>query len=286
MLHDPRMAPVDVRGRDATGFLQAQLTNDVSALAPGGVALGAWCNPRGQVRNLFWTVRRNEEPAFVLVAPDGEAEGLVRGLRAFVLRARVEVERGTESVLGVAGPESETYIGTRAGQVPEPGRVVDRQGLAAFRPPSGPRRFLVLGPEPLPPELPHVGWRRLEIEAGISWLNDASRESFIPQMLNLDRLGALSFEKGCFPGQEVIARTRYLGRLKRRLYRGRTAAGVRPVPGDPIRSGERSAGTIVAVESTAKESDGYVLLAVLRTECADSSLETADGRSIVASPME
>ena len=285
MFHDPGMTPVAVRGTDAAGFLQAQLASDVAAVAPGGVALGAWCNPRGQVRNLFWLVRRGEGSAFALVAPDGEADGLVRGLRAFVLRARVEVERSPESVLGVAGSESETWLARRTGGgAPAPGRVVEADGLTAIRPGGEPRRYLVLGPEPLPRGLSGVEWRRLEIEAGIAWLTDESRESFIPQMLNLDRLGALSFDKGCFPGQEVIARTRYLGRLKRRLYRARTTAGARPVPGEPVRSRERTEGTIVAAESTATE-DGYDLLAVLRTESADTLLRTGDGRRIVASPM-
>ena len=282
MLHDPRMAPVVVRGRDAARFLQAQTTNDVAALAPGGVALGAWCNPRGQVRNLFWTARLGEGSTFALVAPDGEAEGLVSGLRAFVLRSRVEVERSAESVLGVAGPEAQAHVAGTIGLVPAPGRVVEADGLTAFRPVGDPRRYLVLGPEPLPSGLPGDEWRRLEIEAGIAWLTEESRDSFIPQMLDLDRLGALSFDKGCFPGQEVIARTRYLGRLKRRLYRGRTTAGVRPAPGGPVQTGERTVGTIVAVESTAAQ-DGFDLLAVLRTESADASLETGDGRRIVVS---
>ena len=249
------------------------------------MALGAWCNPRGQVRSLFWIVRRSEGSAFALVAPDAEEDGLLRGLRAYVLRSRVEVESGPESVLGVAGSEADAYIDDRIGRVPAPGQVVEADGLSAFRPEGEPRRYLVLGPEPIAPDLTGVEWRRLEIEAGIAWLTDTSRESFIPQMLNLDRLGALSFGKGCFPGQEVIARTHYLGRLKRRLYRGRTTAGARPLPGEPVRSRERVAGTIVAAESTATE-DGYHLLAVLRTESVDTLLKTGDGRRIVASPMD
>ena len=276
------MARVEVRGGDAIGFLQAQLTSDVAGLAPGGVALSAWCNPRGQVRNLFWIVRAGDESAFSLVAPDGEAESLALGLRAFVLRAKVEVERIDGAVLGVAGPQADSYIEDCLGCVPGPGRCVQSNGRIAALPPGEPHRFLILGPDPLPPELSRAAWRRLEIEAGIAWLTEESRESFIPQMLDLDRLGALSFDKGCFPGQEVIARTRYLGRLKRRLYRARAAAGRQPRAGEPVRSGERTAGTIVAVESTAA-GDGYHLLAVLRTESAGDVLELGDGRHMVPS---
>ena len=279
------MASVEVRGNGAAAFLHAQLTSDVAGLAPGRVALSAWCNPRGQVRNLFWILRHSEESAHTLVAPAGEVEGLVQGLRGFVLRAKVEVERAEHRVLGVAGRAAEAKVRDLAGGVPAPGWALDSGGRTAMCLPGEPYRFLVLGVDPLPDRLPATEWRRLEIEAGIAWLTPESRESFIPQMLNLDRLGAVSFEKGCYPGQEIVARTRYLGRLKRRLFRARIAAGRRPSPGEAIRSAERLAGNIVAVEC-ASEGDGYHLLAVLRTEYAEDWLETEDGRRVFASPGE
>ena len=279
------MANVEVRGTDAAGFLQAQLTSDVAALAPGGVTLSAWCTPRGQVRNLFWLVRRPDGTRFSLVAPDREADDLARRLRAFVLRAKVEVERTGDRVVGAVGSGSEEFVSGRVGSVPAPGSAAESGGRVAIRPPGFPHRFLVLGPEPPPAGAADGEWRRFEIAAGIAWLTDETRESFIPQMLNLDRLGALSFEKGCFPGQEVIARTRYLGRLKRRLYPGRVPAGERPMPGDPVRSGGRSAGTIVAAERD--EADGgYALLAVVASDLASGCLECEDGRRISLDPGE
>ena len=277
------MASVEVRGADAAGFLHAQLTNDVRRLAPGGVALGAWCTPRGQVRNLFWIVRRPDGARFSLVAPAREADDLARRLRAFVLRAKVEVERTGERVAGAAGSGSEAFVAGRVGRVPAPGSAVESGGRTAFHPPVGPARFLVLGPDPAPAGTPEAGWRRLEVAAGIAWLTDETRESFIPQMLDLDRLGALSFEKGCFPGQEIIARARYLGRLKRRLYPGRVADGAPPRPGDPVRSGGRSAGTIVASERD-ETGRGYELLAVVAIELAGGRLECEDGRRVSLTP--
>ena len=280
MLHDPLMASVEVRGPDAAGFLHAQLTSDVTALAPGRVALSAWCSPRGQVRNLFWLVRRCDGVRFSLIAPADEADGLARRLRAFVLRAKVEVIRTADRVLGAAGPGSEAFVSRQAGSLPAPGSATESGQRSAVRPPGGPARFLVLGPDPIPAEAPRGEWRRLEIRAGIAWLTDEIRESFIPQMLNLDRLGALSFDKGCYPGQEVIARTRYLGRLKRRLYPGHMPAGARPVPGAPVRCGERNAGTIVAAEQDDTNA-GYELLAVVPTELAGEPLASEDGRRII-----
>ena len=279
VVHDPRMARVAVRGADAAEFLHAQLTSDVAALAPGGVGLSAWCTARGQVRNLFWLVRHADGERFSLVAPAGEADGLAMRLRAFVLRARVEVERAGDQVLGAAGPEAEAFVAGRVGSVPAPGAAVERGGRLAILPPGDPPRFLLLGPDPLPAGAADAEWRRLEIRAGIAWLADETRESFIPQMLNLDCLGALSFDKGCYPGQEVIARTRYLGRVKRRLHPGQMAPGARPGPGDVVRSGERSAGTIVAAESLGPGA-GYALLAVVANDHAGGRLESEDGRPI------
>lgn len=283
MLHDPGMANVEVRGADAAGFLHAQLTNDVEALAPGGAALGAWCTPRGQVRNLFWLVRRGDGARFSLVAPAREADGLARRLRTFVLRAKVEVEWTGDRVAGVAGPGSEAFVAGRVGRVPSPGSVVESGDRVAIRPPGGPARFLVLGPDPLPAGAPAAGWRRLEIAAGIAWLADETRESFLPQMLDLDRLGAVSFDKGCYPGQEVVARARYLGRVKRRLRQGRVAGGPRPAPGDRLRSGGRTVGAIVAAERE-EGGEGCGLLAVLDVDRADGRIEVEDGRPVSVAP--
>ena len=277
------MAVVAVLGGDAAGFLHAQLTTDVASMAEGGAGLSAWCNSRGQVRNLFWIVRRPDGEAFSLLVPSTEADGLVRRLRMFVLRAKVVVERTCDRVLGTAGPDAEAFVSGLVGTVPRPGFAAGSGPRMALRPPGGPARYLVAGPDLPPAQGSGTEWRRLDIEAGIAWLTDETRESFIPQMLDLDRLEALSFDKGCYPGQEVIARTRYLGRLKRRLRRGSVPAGEPPRPGVPIRSGGRAAGTVVAAVGDGK-GEGHELLAVLRTDLAGSRLELEDGRRIRLAP--
>ena len=284
---DPGMAVVRVRGADAARFLHAQLTSDVEALAPDEAALSAWCTPRGQVRSLFWIVRRRGEAGFDLVAPAREADDLARRLRMFVLRAKAAVERTGDRVAGAAGPGAAALAAGWAGEAPAPGRAVESGGRVVFRPPGGPVRFLAFGPDldELAPDGSQARWRRLEIAAGIAWLTDETRESFIPQMLNLDRLGAVSFDKGCYPGQEVVARARYLGRVKRRLHRGRVAAGPRPTPGDRLLSGERAAGRIVAAEQE-EGGGGYDLLAVIDVDRAGGRLEAADGRPVALTPAD
>ena len=284
-LHDPAMEVVRVHGPDAARFLHAQFTNDVAAMPPGGAELGAWCSPRGRVRHLFWIVRRAGETCFDLAAPRGEGADLALRLRTFILRAKVVAERAADRVIGAAGPEAAALIGGWAGGVPAPGRAVESRGRVAFRPPGGPVRFLAFGPDPPggAPDGPDARWRRLEIASGIAWIDDATRESFLPQMLDLDRLGAVSFDKGCYPGQEVVARAHYLGRVKRRLYRGRVGTGPRPVPGDRIRAGDAGVGSIVA-SAPDEDGEGYDLLAVVDVERAGGRIETADGRLLTVSP--
>ena len=281
-LHSPRMALVDVRGAEAARFLHAQLTSDVEALEPGRISLGAWCNPRGRVRNLFWILRRGTGEDFALIAPEDEADGLERGLRRFVLRSKVAVRRDDVPVFGAAGTEANAFVTDWIGAIPAAGFVVETADRLATHLPVGPSRFLVQG-RGFAPRLPDdasAAWRRLEIAAEIAWLDDTSRDAFIPQMLNLDRLGAVSFEKGCYPGQEVIARARYLGQVKRRLYRARIAAGSRPEPGRRILADTRIAGTIVASEETGPN-DGHEILAVLRIGLAGARLEVEDdGRGV------
>ena len=279
VLHEPRMAAVEIGGADAAAFLHAQLTSDVASMPVGGVALSAWCNSRGQVRNLFWIVRRASGTEFLLAAPSTEADSLVQGLRGFILRAKVRVERNEDRVLGATGPDSDAFIAGWVGSVPPAGHARESGPRLAFRPPGEPTRFLIVGRDPLVAQGSEAAWRRSEIEAGIAWLTEISRESFIPQILNLDRLGAVSFEKGCYPGQEIIARTRYLGRLKRRLYRAMVGGGPPPAPGAPVRDGDRTVGTILAAERD-ERNEGYELLAVLRTDHAGARLRFEDGRHL------
>ena len=284
-LLDPAMEVVRVRGPDAARFLHAQFTNDVAAMPPGGAELGAWCSPRGRVRHLFWIVRRAGEAWFDLATPLGEAAELALRLRTFILRAKVTAERAADRVVGAAGREAAALIDGWAGGVPAAGRAVESGERVAFRPPGGPVRFLAFGPDPPggAPKGSDAKWRRLEIASGIAWIDDATRETFLPQMLDLDRLGAVSFDKGCYPGQEVVARAHYLGRVKRRLYRGRVGTGTRPAPGDRIRAGDAGVGLIVA-SAPDEDGEGYDLLAVVDVEHAGGGLETADGRLLAVSP--
>jgi folate-binding protein YgfZ len=122
-----------------------------------------------------------------------------------------------------------------------------------------------------------TAWRLANIRAGIPTVWAETRESFVPQMLNLDLLAAISFSKGCYVGQEIIARTQNLGRIKRRMYRFETPAAAEIQPGDPVYADGSSAGTVVDAVTTGKISE---LLAVIRIESMVHTLSLAESGAI------
>ena len=180
----PHLAATNVSGEDAESFLQAQFTADISRLADGEGAFSAYCDRRG---NVLAVIRvRREGDGFSLVTAATLRGLLVETLGRYRLRARANFEPVALPVTGLIEGAQLIYALADSG-APAPG--VDAAALAA--------------------------WRARELRANIPWLGPETSGQFLPQMLGLESIGALSFRKGCFPGQEVIARVRYLGKLKR-----------------------------------------------------------------------
>lgn len=191
----PHLAVARVSGADAGSFLQAQLSADVAALAHGGATFACYCSPRGQVYGLLLVCRCGDE--FRLIADAALLRGMLERLGMFVLRARVAFERAYD--LEVSAHESAAL------------QDVDYQ-------PGGfdlCYRCVAAGSGTASSERA-AGWKEKELRRGIVWLGPQTTERFIPQMLGFDRIGAVSFGKGCYPGQEIIARARYLGEVKRK----------------------------------------------------------------------
>ena len=188
------LAAARLTGPDTGAFLQAQLAADISALPPGGSTFAAYCNPRGQVIGLLLVGR--DDDGWLLVAAADLLDGITRRLKMFVLRSKVRFEPvQTGSVVGLLAGEVATGASLLLSPVP---------GLVYTLTEAATDAALL------------SSWRSEELLLGVCWLNAASTERFIPQMLGLEKIGAVSFSKGCYPGQEIIARTRYLGKLKRR----------------------------------------------------------------------
>lgn len=260
-----------VGGDDARGFLQSQLTCDVAALGPASSTLGAYCSPQGRVLASFvlWPAAEGFQ---VVLARDLAPPIAVR-LRKFVLRAKVAIadRSGDFALLGLSGPAAGDALANAIGVAPPSARGVARAPAATAVGMPG-SRFLVAVEtgaaagawDVLARALRPVGtpcWQWLDIRDGIPLVTAATTEAFVPQMTNLELVGGVSFQKGCYPGQEVVARTQYLGKTKRRMFRA--AVPVAAAPGDPLFSedlGDQASGTVVAAAPS--PDGGFEVLAV------------------------
>lgn len=213
------------RGPDAAKFLQGQLSADVENLISGASVLAGLHNPQGRAIALLTLARLSPEDIFA-VLPAELIAGVGARLRKFVFRAKVTIEESSLRVIGAAA-------GT------------DPHGAYAFR---WADRQLLLAPvgRDLPLTADDAAWQLADVRAGLPEVYAATAESFVAQMLNLDLLGAIAFDKGCYTGQEVIARAHYRGRVKRRMQRWMNP-NAPLAPGDAARSVDGRALTVVRV---------------------------------------
>jgi len=204
------LAAIEVSGRQAGEFLQAQLTGDVDALAENGALQAmAWCRPDGRAEIVMLIARLAD--GFMLVLPRPLLESASRKLRMFAIGRDVKCAAPLDVV--------ESSSGRTDG---------DRLLLAHDR--SRALQVVTATAEPDPPVL-SSSWLAADARCGLPWLLPATAGLFLPQMLGLEVLGGLSYRKGCFPGQEVIARVHYRGRVTRRLCRLELDSASLPEPG-------------------------------------------------------
>jgi len=219
-------AVVAVTGVDAAAFLQGQFTSDVSALADGTVQLSAWCSPKGRVLANF-LLRRITSEHFELLLPSSLADFIAKRLRMFVLRSKASVTDASvgSARLGIGGPAALACIAANIGMTPALHHAMAIDGGTLIALPGN--RFLAIVANERAPALWRTltrarpagtgCWHWLTIRAAEPAITPATQDAFIPQMLNLDALDAVAFGKGCYAGQEIVARTQYLGRLKERV---------------------------------------------------------------------
>jgi folate-binding protein YgfZ len=269
-----------VTGDDATTFLHGQLTNDVQSLPVGAAQWTGWCSPKGRLLATFLLHRR--EDGYLLMLPAEIAPAIAKRLRMFVLRSKVAIADESERLvrLGFAGKTAGVIVARQWGFTPDPMRSVEKDGalciaiddqsfvvvVAAEKAPAL-WETLVLNATPAGPD----AWAWSLIQAGIPVIGAATQEAFVPQMANFDLVGGVSFQKGCYPGQEIVARTRYRGILKRRMARVHLGGDTRPLPGQGVYSdafGDQAAGTIVNVAPA--PGGGFDALVVAQIESLDA----------------
>jgi folate-binding protein YgfZ len=258
-------ALISVSGDDAAAFLHGQFTNDVQALAVERAQWNGWCSPKGRLLATFLLIRRKDD--FLMMLPAEIAPVIAKRLSMFVLRSKVKIADVSSqyALRGILG---------RRDAPPPMALAQEGEGLVVGLEPG---RFILLAPPQSAPT-PDAGpdaWELASIRAGVPTITAATQEAFVPQMANFELVGGVSFKKGCYPGQEIVARTQYRGGLKRRMARAHVAGAERPQAGDAVYSsafGEQSAGTIV--NAAPAPEGGFDALVVAQIE----SIERGDLR--------
>lgn len=251
----PSLALLEASGADAPEFLHGQFTNEVLGLEDGKATLSAWCNPKGRVIATFLLCRSGNR--YWLALPRALETAFLRRLQLYVLRASVNIATADQG-LTLAGMIGAPAAQSRAaGVFPVVSPAAGLPDLALVIAEPGTLRELRTGPEGN-----EQAWDAANIRRGVPWLGEQTSERFLPQELNLDALGALSYDKGCYPGQEIIARLRYRGEIKRLLRRATAEGPLAPRPGAALTlPGETK--TIGAVISAVSGPEASELLAVL-----------------------
>ncbi|MFT4179469.1 MAG: folate-binding protein [Thermomonas sp.] len=247
-----------ISGRDAVAFAQAQCMNDVAALADAQWQWNGWLTPKGRVIALFALLRLDAETLW-LILPDVSADALAAKLQRYVFRSKLKLEaRGDLHACGSFGAPVQAMGTTlaRDGDAVE----LDMSG-------SGGPRTLRISTEQVADDADALArWNAADLAHGLPRLPASQAEQWTPQQLSLERLRAFSVKKGCYPGQEIVARTHFLGQAKRGLALLQADAPLEP--GNEVIAGGRAIGSIVCVQ-------GNATLAVLPLERGDATLSCA-----------
>ena len=276
---------IKVAGSDANNFLQGQLSNDINLVTENQTQMSAYCSPKGRALAVFRIFELRNE--YFLSLPTEIAEKTLNRLKMFIMRSDVTMDDVTDQYfhLGIAGSNATLAIENALGPLSMPQSTDESiviNDISIHNLPSTTQRYELFGPitnsteiwEKLMNDCQPVGqsaWNLQRINAGIPEVLAATSDGFVPQMLNLQLINAVNFQKGCYPGQEIVARTKYLGKLKKRLYlvEVNTTEPVE-IGTDIYESGDnqQSVGKIVLIEANSANSSNA--LAVLRISALDN----------------
>ncbi len=288
------LAVLRAEGAEAQSFLQGQLSNDILQVSETRAQLSAYCNAKGRMFAIFHIFMR-PDGAYYLQLPAALAEPMLKRLRMFILRAKLKLDYADAALgrIGLSGPNAETLLKTALGNAPANAYdSLTQDDVTVVRLPGPHARFVLHAPvarlmplwRTLSAKAMPVGagpWSWLDIMAGIPVILPGTVEEFVPQMANLDLVGGVSFTKGCYPGQEIVARMHYLGRLKQRMFRAHVQGASLPLPGTPVFAPDlpgQSTGSVLDAQPA--PGGGYDLLAVLHIsshEAGELHLQASDG---------
>ena len=283
---------IRARGPDAAKFLQGQLTNDVNQVDAGHGQLSGLCTPKGRLLAILRIFLRAE--SYFLLLPSPLTAPTLERLRKYVLMSKVELVDDSEALVGVglSGPHCEKELEQLVEPVPAAvNDSVQANDMTVIRTAAIQPRFEIYGPTEvmektwarLDVRAAPVGaaaWTLLDVLAGVPAVYPQTVDEFVPQTVNLDLLGGISFNKGCYTGQEIVARVHYRGTVKRRMYLAHCDAAEAPRPGDAVRTAgsDQAIGRVV---SAAPDPDGgHLLLTSVTTGLTDLRLGQPTGPAL------
>ncbi|OJU89571.1 MAG: hypothetical protein BGO13_05225 [Burkholderiales bacterium 66-5] len=265
---------IQARGPDAADFLHSQLTQDMLHLGAGQARLAAYLSPKGRVLASF-LVLRTDPQEFLLVCHRSVLASTLKRLALFTLHAQLTLHDATEGMqlLGLLGGTAQSLL--PAGANPGLCQTLGSAHAVALHPADGCMRALWLAPAGKPPPAAPAGdaaqWLWSEVRSGVVTISQPVANAFVPQMLNLESVGAVDFHKGCYPGQEVVARSQFRGSVKRRTYLAHSQGAL--AVGDTIFRAEDSVGTVV--QAAPSPHGGHAALVVLPIDGTEGELRTA-----------
>jgi folate-binding protein YgfZ len=256
------LAVLTISGKDAAKLLQGQLTCNINDITETKSSLGALCNPKGRAITTFLLVKNGD--AFLMILPEELLESVKKKLQMYILRSDVTLTNSSDKLclIGLTDPTMQT----------EPLFATLQQEIITVNFSTTQRRHLIIaeadkaialwsewvGNQGFHPKNSDQ-WRYLDILSSLPWLTTETSEEFIPQMLNLDQMGGISFNKGCYTGQEIVARTHYLGKTKRVLFLAECDTPSTPAPNsiiiDDSTGTEQTIGRVLLAQHSQATSD-------------------------------
>jgi len=268
----PDRGVIGASGEDAALFLQGQLTQDIEAMPIGQARLAAYCSARGRVLASFIVCRRARNDFWLVCSADLLAATLKK-LTMFVLRSKVKLVDATADV-AVYGVMGETLYSIAASASPESAEAEFHSYILALLPPAdGQPRGLWLAPADTPApttgaSLTLAQWRWAAVRSGVATVSQAVAEAFVPQMLNYESVDGVNFRKGCYPGQEVVARSQFRGAIKRRAFVGQVDGPAQA--GDEVwAAGQTGEPVGLIAQAAAAPGGGTAVMAVLQTAAVE-----------------
>jgi len=289
---------IQFAGEDSQSFLQGQLTNDIRQVAPGKSQYSGYCSPKGRMlaNFLLW----QGDGGYMMQLPAELRESIQKRLTMYVLRSKVKVSDVSDEFvrLGVGGSKAAEILSKYYGEVPQTNHEIKCLGedTVIMLPKD---RFEIITSPARAPDVWNTlcedcvpagsqAWEWMDIHAGIPRITSKTQEQFVPQMVNYEVLGGVNFQKGCYPGQEIVARTQYLGKLKRRMFLAHLASGT-PLAGDDLYSRDMEGqATGMIVNAHPSPEGGYDVLAVIQISSAEGEpihLKAMDGPTLELMPL-